>query len=138
MCGSFFVWIRRIWAGYTKKMFLHSKSIVYSAGMSFPVFVIYNMYYIVSSSILKNNYNVKVTLVNSVLLSFVMLVIVYITMMLSVIYKKPIFAAITSLLIVVFAPYTIFGAVTNDYAVIFRRNKNKEALKLATYIRSLI
>ena len=69
---------------------------------------IYNMYYIVSSSILKNNYNVKVTLVNSVLLSFVMLVIVYITMMLSVIYKKPIFAAITSLLIVVFAPYTIF------------------------------
>lgn len=83
------------------------------------------MYYIVSSSILKNNYNVKVTLVNSVLLSFVMLVIVYITMMLSVIYKKPIFAAITSLLIVVFAPYTIFGAVTNDYAVIFRRNKNK-------------
>ena len=26
----------------------------------------------------------------------------------------------------------------NDYAVIFRRNKNKEALKLATYIRSLI
>ena len=94
--------------------------------------------YIMSSSILKNNYNVKVTLVNSVLLSFVMLVIVYITMMLSVIYKKPIFAAITSLLIVVFAPYTIFGAVTNDYAVIFRRNKNKEALKLATYIRSLI
>lgn len=119
-------------------MLLHSKSIVYSAGMSFPVFVIYNMYYIVSSAILKNNYNVKVTLVNSVLLSFVMLVIVYITMMLSVIYKKPIFAAITSLLIVVFAPYTIFGAVTNDYAVIFRRNKNKEALKLATYIRSLI
>ena len=119
-------------------MLLHSKSIVYSAGMSFPVFVIYNMYYIVSSSILKNNYNVKVTLVNSVLLSFVMLVIVYITMMLSVIYKKPIFAAITSLLIVVFAPYTIFGAVTNDYTVIFRRNKNKEALKLATYIRSLI
>ena len=135
MCGSFFVWIWGIWAGYTKKMLLHSKSIVYSAGMSFPVFVIYN---IVSSSILKNNYNVKVTLVNSVLLSFVMLVIVYITMMLSVIYKKPIFAAITSLLIVVFAPYTIFGAVTNDYAVIFRRNKNKEALKLATYIRSLI
>ena len=135
MCGSFFVWIWGIWAGYTKKMLLHSKSIVYSAGMSFPVFVIYNMYYIVSSSILKNNYNVKVTLVNSVLLSFVMLVIVYITMMLSVIYKKPIFAA---LLIVVFAPYTIFGAVTNDYAVIFRRNKNKEALKLATYIRSLI
>lgn len=119
-------------------MLLHSKSIVYSAGMSIPVFVIYNMYYIVSSSILKNNYNVKVALVNSVLLSFVMLVIVYITMMLSVIYKKPIFAAITSLLIVVFAPYTIFGAVTNDYAVIFRRNKNKEALKLATYIRSLI
>ena len=108
MCGSFFVWIWGIWAGYTQKMLLHSKSIVYSAGMSFPVFVIYNMYYIVSSSILKNNYNVKVTLVNSVLLSFVMLVIVYITMMLSVIYKKPIFAAITSLLIVVFAPYTIF------------------------------
>ena len=75
-------------------MLLHSKSIVYSAGMSFPVFVIYNMYYIVSSSILKNNYNVKVALVNYVLLSFVMLVIVYITMMLSVIYKKPIFAAI--------------------------------------------
>jgi len=68
-----FVWIWGIWAGYTKKMLLHSKSIVYSAGMSFPVFVIYNMYYIVSSSILKNNYNVKVTLVNSVLLSFVML-----------------------------------------------------------------
>ncbi|MFR6560783.1 MAG: hypothetical protein ACLUR5_01205 [Eubacterium ventriosum] len=89
------------------------------------VFVIYNMYYIVSSSILKNNYNVKVALVNSVLLSFVMLVIVYITMMLSVIYKKPIFAAITSLLIVVFAPHTVFGAVTNDYTVIFRRNKNK-------------
>ena len=85
-------------------MLLHSKSIVYSAGMSFPVFVIYNMYYIVSSSILKNNYNVKVTLVNSVLLSF---------------------AAITSLLIVVFAPHTVFGAVTNDYTVIFRRNKNK-------------
>ena len=138
MCGSFFVWIWGIWAGYTKKMLLHSKSIVYGAGMSFPVFVIYNMYYIVSSSILKNNYNVKVALVNSVLLSFVMLVIVYITMMLSVIYKKPIFAAITSLLIVVFAPHTVFGAVTNDYTVIFRRNKNKEALKLATYIRSLI
>ena len=119
-------------------MLLHSKSIVYSAGMSFPVFVIYNMYYIVSSSILKNNYNVKVALVNYVLLSFVMLVIVYISMMLSVIYKKPIFAAIISLLIVVFAPYTIFGVVTNDYTVIFRRNKNKEALKLATYIRSLI
>lgn len=119
-------------------MLLHSKSIVYSAGMSFPAFVIYNMYYIVSSSILKNNYNVKVALVNYVLLSFVMLVIVYITMMLSVIYKKPIFAAIISLLIVVFAPYTIFGVVTNDYTVIFRRNKNKEALKLATYIRSLI
>lgn len=125
MCGSFFVWIWGIWAGYTKKMLLHSKSIVYSAGMLFPVFVIYNMYYIVSSSILKNNYNVKVALVNSVLLSFVMLVIVYITMMLSVIYKKPIFAAITSLLIVVFAPHTVFGAVTNDYTVIFRRNKNK-------------
>ena len=133
-----FVWIWGIWAGYTKKMLLHSKSIVYSAGMSFPVFFIYNMYYIVSSSILKNNYNVKVALVNYVLLSFVMLVIVYITMMLSVIYKKPIFAAIISLLIVVFAPYTIFGVVTNDYTVIFRRNKNKEALKLATYIRSLI
>lgn len=54
-----------------------------------------------------------------------MLVIVYITMMLSVIYKKPIFAAITSLLIVVFAPHTVFGAVTNDYTFIFRRNKNK-------------
>ena len=133
-----FVWIWGIWAGYTKKMLLHSKSIVYSAGMSFPVFVIYNMYYIVSSSILKNIYNVKVALVNYVLLSFVMLVIVYITMMLSVISKKPIFAAIISLLIVVFAPYTIFGVVTNDYTVIFRRNKNKEALKLATYIRSLI
>lgn len=97
-------WIPPIGAGYTKKELLHSKATIYSLGMSFPVLVIYNLYYIATTFVLRNNYDVRIAIINSIVLAVIIFFIVYITIMLSVIYKKTMLSAITSSVIIIFAP----------------------------------
>lgn len=121
-------WILPLGAGYTKKILLHSKAIVYSCGMSLPVFAIYNAYYAVGAMILNNNYNIYSSMINSVFLMLSMFVIVYCTFMLSIIYKKTLFAAITPLSIVVFAPDIMsifsFGKFFPTYILTFIYNSS--------------
>lgn len=97
-------WIIPINTGISGNNLVASKSIVYSIGMSLPVFVIMNIYYYTASFFLENNITWIVVLINSIVLACSIAFIVAMTIMTSIIYKHSSVVALFIIFITLTAP----------------------------------
>lgn len=97
-------WIFPIAVGYKNEVLILSKSLVYSVGAAFPVMVIYNLYYMISSYMLLDNYTMKSAMFNSVILGISIFSIVNITIMASLIYKHAIINAVSMIVMIMAFP----------------------------------
>lgn len=116
-------WIIPVNAGIKKRTLLTSKCLVYSAGMAFPVFVVYNLYYYAATALLNANCRYEIALINSVVLSLSIAFITTITVLGSVLYKHSIMAALSVIIIVMVAPDVLtffsFGKLFPTYLLTF-------------------
>ena len=91
--------------------------------MSFPVFVVYNLYYYVASTFLSANCRYEVALLNSAVLSLSIAFIVIVTILSSVLYKHSVIAALSIITIVMVAPDVLtffsFGKIFPTYLLTF-------------------
>ena len=97
-------WIFPLSVGYTPFALIFSKGVVYGLGAAFPSFVLYNLYYLVGRMNLSCNYTLSSAVTNSFILSFAIFSIIYITIILATIYKKPIMSASTMIPFIAIAP----------------------------------
>ena len=116
-------WIIPVNAGVKKRNLLASKCIVYAAGMAFPVFVIYNLYYFVASILLEANCRYEIALLNGGVLSLSIAFIVIVTILNSVLYKHSAISALSIIIIVMMAPDVLtffsFGRFLPTYLLTF-------------------
>jgi ABC-2 type transport system permease protein len=116
-------WIIPVNIGISKSKLIGSKCIVYACGIGLPVLVITNLYYYVSATLLNNNLTIETAVLNSVVLCFSVMGIVASTILLSVIYKHSILAALSVILTVMAAPdvltFFTFGKYFPTYLLTF-------------------
>lgn len=116
-------WIIPLNMGYKSYHLLLSKCLVYGCGTTLPVFASYNLYYCIASMKLEVNFELKNAIINSVILSVAMFMIVVSTIMLSVLYKHSIFAALSILIVVMSVPdiltFFSFGRFFPTYILTF-------------------
>lgn len=116
-------WLIPVNAGIERRTLLASKCIVYSAGMSLPVFVVYNLYYCAASVLLDPNCRYETALQNSVVLSLSAVFIATVTILCSVLYEHSVMAALSVIVIVVAAPDALtffsFGKLFPTYLLTF-------------------
>ncbi len=116
-------WIMPVASGYSKKTLLIAKCVVYGAGAAFPVFILSNVFYFASSSILENNVGFSEVLTASVVLSITMAGIAVITILTSVLYRHSITAGLSMILIVMAAPdvmtFFAFGKYLPTYLLTY-------------------
>jgi len=88
-----------------------SKGIVYGMGAAMPCIIFYNLYYILGNIYLIPDYSAMTALINSFVLGFAMFVIVYFTIMMSIIYKQSIMSVVTIIPFIAIAPdiFSLFG-----------------------------
>lgn len=79
-----------ICAGYKKRELNASKLVVYSLGLSLPVFPAYLLYYVFAGMIFENNYLGGYALINAVILTFGVFAYVNMTIAFSILYKHKI------------------------------------------------
>lgn len=97
-------WIFPVGVGYHPNWMVLTKGLVYGCGAAFPLVVFYNLYYFVGSMFLTPDLSWQTALINSAVLGFCMLVIVYLTVILAAISKRPVSTAISVIVTVVAAP----------------------------------
>lgn len=97
-------WIFPLSVGYKPFMLIISKGMVYSVGAAVPSVIFYNLYYMIGSIFLLPDYHMPSAFVNSILIGIAIFAIVYITIMLSVIYKQSIMSIVTIIPFVAIAP----------------------------------
>lgn len=137
-------WIIPVNAGIEKRTLLTSKSLVYAAGMSFPVFVVYNLYYYVASTFLSANCRYEVALLNSAVLSLSIAFIAIVTILSSVLYKHSVIAALSIITIVMVAPDVLtffsFGKIFPTYLLTFAYTlgENMATIIVPTVIMAII
>lgn len=116
-------WILPVQAGYRAETLLLSKCLIYAAGTAFPVFVIYQVYYMAASALLEANLAYTTAVLNALTLSFGIASIVMAAMLLSVLQRGNIWAALTVLLTVIAAPDVLtffsFGKWLPTYILTF-------------------
>ena len=116
-------WIIPVNAGIKKRNLLASKCLVYAAGMAFPVFVIYNLYFYTASTLLVANCKFEVALLNGAVLSLAIAFIAIVTILSSVLYKHSVIAALSVIIIVMVAPDVLtffsFGRLFPTYLLTF-------------------
>jgi hypothetical protein len=97
-------WIFPVISGYKPITLVLSKGLVYGVGAAAPSFVFYNLYFFVGKIYLEPNYEFSVSFANSLVMCVAIFFIVFLTAMLSTIYKRPTVAAGTMILFVAVAP----------------------------------
>lgn len=97
-------WIFPIAVGYKNETLIFSKSLVYSTGAAFPVVVMYNLYYIITSYVLLNNYMIGNVIFNSIILGISIFSITNITIMASLLYKHAIMNAVSMIVMIMALP----------------------------------
>lgn len=117
------VWIQPLNAGYTRKQLVLGKCIVYSVGAALPAWVAYNLYYVLAMTQLTYNFSYEQCLVNGLVLAIVIYSVANITILLSVVYKNSIWAAITVIGVVIAVPdlltFLSFGKYFPTYLFTF-------------------
>lgn len=104
-------WIFPLSTGYKPSILLISKGLVFGVGAALPSIIFYNLYFIIGNIYLTPNYNFATALINSLVLGFAIFSIVYLTIMLSLVYKQAIMSALTMILFLTVAP-DIFSLFT--------------------------
>lgn len=106
-------WIIPLNSGFSKFDLTLSKAITYGIAFSLPTMVFYNLYYFLYSSSNTVNFPLMGAIINSLILLYLIFTIVFLTIELSIIFKKSISSALCILSIVLFAPdifnYFSFG-----------------------------
>lgn len=97
-------WILVMEAGYSHWQMLLSKMLVYGACTAFPVFVGYNLYYMLTGMLISDNYTAAIAFGNSVVIALSVFFITTLSITLSVLYKNYIMAVITMVITVLAAP----------------------------------
>lgn len=91
-------------AGYTRRELFSSKLVVYSIGLSLPVFPMYMFYYLFAATMFDRNFQPQHALINALLLTFGVFVHVNLTIAMSMMYKHKIATLFTMLGFVVVLP----------------------------------
>ena len=116
-------WLIPVNAGIEKRTLLTSKCFVYSVGMAFPVFAVYNVYYYAASVLLSPNCRYGTALQNSAVLSLSVAFIAIVTILSSVLYEHSVMAALSVIVIVMAAPDALtffsFGKLFPTYLLTF-------------------
>ncbi len=97
-------WVFPLIVGYKPFVLIISKGIIYGVSSAFPCIIFYNLYYIIGNVYLISDYSIMVALINSLVLGLAMFVVVYITIMLSTIYRQSIMSVVTIIPFVAVAP----------------------------------
>lgn len=97
-------WILVMEAGYSHWQMLFSKMLVYGSCTALPVFIGYNLYYVLSGIFISDNYSSSIALGNSVVIAIAIFFITTLSITLSIIYKNHIMAAITMIITVLAVP----------------------------------
>ena len=116
-------WLIPVNAGIEKRTLLTSKCFVYSVGMAFPVFAVYNVYYYAASVLLSPNCRYGTALQNSAVLSLSVAFIAIVTILSSVLYEHSDMATLSVIVIVMAAPDALtffsFGKLFPTYLLTF-------------------
>ncbi len=117
------VWIQPINAGYTRRVLVCGKGLVYSMGAALPAWVVYHLYYLLAMTQLEYNFSYGQCLLNGLVIAIVIYSVTNITILLSVVYKNSIWAAITVIGVVLVAPdlltFLSFGKYFPTYLFTF-------------------
>lgn len=97
-------WIIPLNAGIKKTCLIGSKCLVYSVGIGFPVFIVYIVYYYAASIFLSGQCNLSIALLNGAVLSAAVAGIVMMTLLLSLLYRHSVLAALSVVIVVMVAP----------------------------------
>lgn len=131
-------WIFPLSVGYSPFILIISKGLAYGVGADFPSVVFYNLYYFVGNLYLSPDYLLTNAIMNSFVLGFAIFAIVYITIVLSSIYKQAIMSAATMLVTLVVAPDIFslfsFGKYLPTYLLtyVYKTNNNIKELLIPT------
>ena len=98
------MWIFPLSVGYKPFILIISKGIVYGTGAAFPSIIFYYTYYLIGNIYLLPDYSNTSAFANALVLGFTIFAVVYITIMLSTIYRRTIMAAVTMISLVAIAP----------------------------------
>lgn len=132
------VWIQPINAGYTRRVLVCGKSLVYGLGAALPAWVVYHLYYLLAMTQLEYNFSYGQCLLNGLVLAFVIFSVTNITILLSVAFKNSIGAAITVIGVVIVAPdlltFLSFGKYFPTYLFTFIYTSGSNAMDLVVPI----
>ena len=127
-------WIMPVALGYSRKVLLLSKCLVYAVCAALPVFVLTNVYYMAASALLSGDGFIGLPIIQSLSLSIGSSGIVIITILLSILYRHSITAAATMIAAVLAAPDVLsffqFGKYLPTYLLTFAYTMSDSAADL--------
>ncbi len=116
-------WLIPLQQGYDKSDLITSKCIVYGLTAGAAVFISYAFYYIAANITMERNFSFANALICAVIHSFNLCFIVIYTMILSVVFKNPVMAAVSMLGTIILVPdiaiYFSFGKLLPTYLLTF-------------------
>lgn len=127
-------WILVMEAGYSHWQMLISKMLVYGGCTALPIFVGYNLYHVLSSIFISNNYPSRIVLGNSIIIAIAIFSITTLSIALSVVCKNHITAVMTMIITVLATPDILamfsFGNLFPTYVLTFLYNSSDNFMEL--------